>query len=63
MNNYIEQIKELMTQLTCDELKIVENALNEQYAIQEDFEYERDREESESWKETMDHLNRTFYNS
>jgi hypothetical protein len=63
MNNYIEQIKELMTQLSCDELKIVENALNEQYAIQEDFEYERDLQESESWKDTMDHLNRTFYNS
>jgi len=63
MNKYIEQIKELMTQLSCDELKEVENALNDQYAIQEDFEYERDREQSEHWKETMDHLNRTFYNS
>ena len=52
-----------MKQLSCDELKEVENALNEQYAIQEDFEYERDLEESESWKDTMDHLNRTFYNS
>jgi hypothetical protein len=36
--NTIEQIKELMTQLSCDELKQVEEALNEQYAIQEDFE-------------------------